>query len=112
MRVRRRVWLLILVVAVAGAVLALELRGGGAVDTGVTVSLVPRVLYYDALWRAYPNETLVDLVVEEFSRAGYVVDVRLGTEAGVLEMDMLDAYDVVIIRSHGAYSNGSLGPRA
>ncbi len=111
MRVRRRVWLLILVVAVAGAVLALELRGGGAVDTGVTVSLVPRVLYYDALWRAYPNETLVDLVVEEFSRAGYVVDVRLGTEAGVLEMDMLDAYDVVIIRSHGAYSNGSLGPR-
>lgn len=99
---------LIVLVAVAGWRFT---GGGGAVDTGVTVSLVPRALYYDPLWRAYPNETLVDLVVEELGKAGYVVDVRLGPDAGVLEMDMLDAYSVVIIRSHGAYSNGTLGPR-
>lgn len=111
MRGRRRIWPLALLLVLVVAVAALELRGGGAVDTGVTVSLVPRALYYDPLWRAYPNETLIDLVVEELGRAGYVVDVRLGSDAGILEMDMLDAYDIVIIRSHGAYSNGSLGPR-
>ena len=108
---RLRVLLLAgLVFVVVGVAVLLHGSGGGG-GVGIVAGLTPRALYYDPLWRNYPNETLVDLVVEELGRAGYRVDVVLGSDAGLLELDVMDGYSIVIIRSHGAYSNGSLGPR-
>ncbi len=109
-RLRRLAVIAVLVLVVVGFLVFY--RGGGEpVDRGLEVSIAPRALYYDPLWRAYPNETLVDMVVESLEDAGYIVDVRLGRDAGLLELDMMDAYSIVIIRTHGAYSNGSLAPR-
>jgi len=79
--------------------------GGGGVVSSFYVK--PRALYYDPLWREYPNETLIDIVVSKLEAAGYDVDVYRGSEAGLFELESMDAYRIVIIRGHGAYNNDS-----
>jgi len=68
-----------------------------------------RALYYDPLYREYPNDTLVYKVESMLDSHGYNVTMALGAQAGLEELVVMDRYDVVIIRAHGAVNNRSVG---
>ncbi len=106
-RFTRLLGVLLVVVGVAIVLYEFGFLSGGGGEVVSSFYVRPRALYYDPLWREYPNETLVDLVVSNLEAAGYVVDVYKGSEAGLFELESMDAYKVVIIRGHGAYNNDS-----
>ena len=69
----------------------------------------PRALYYDSLYREYPNDTLDALIVTTLESHGYDVDVCLGKNATLDQLTNLQKYQLIIIRAHGAYSNSTKG---
>ncbi len=67
-------------------------------------------LYYDPLYREYPNYTLDAIIITTLESHGYDVDVYLGKNATLDQLTDLQKYQLVIIRAHGGYSNGTSGP--
>ncbi|MEM1908669.1 MAG: hypothetical protein QXT79_04795 [Thermofilaceae archaeon] len=68
-------------------------------STGVGKS----ALIIDSLYDWTPNDRLLARLVQTFSDAGYSVKVIKGRDATVDAFRNLTAYDVVIVRCHGAY---------
>ncbi|MCE4618832.1 MAG: hypothetical protein F7C37_05250 [Desulfurococcales archaeon] len=64
-----------------------------------------RVLIYDSLYREFPNDQLLDYIVQEFKNAGFQVDVYRGRNATLDPLVAMGEYGIVILRAHGAYNN-------
>ncbi|MCE4613992.1 MAG: hypothetical protein F7B60_00450 [Desulfurococcales archaeon] len=78
-------------------------------NTQITSQPYLRALYYDSLYREYPNDTLDALIVTTLESRGYDVDVYLGKNATLDQLVNLQQYQLVIIRAHGGYSNRTAG---
>jgi len=90
----------------------LNINTSRIINTGnsqITSQSHPRALYYDSLYREYPNDTLDALIVTTLESHGYDVDVYLGRNATLDQLTDLQKYQLIIIRAHGAYSNSTKG---
>lgn len=109
----------IILAAVAAGLLIHSITGGnGGVTVNTTYTgtqfqprkitlgdLPRRVLVYDSLYREYPNDTLLEVVVERLREAGFQVDVYKARNATLDPLVSMGQYGIVILRAHGAYNN-------
>jgi len=71
--------------------------------TAIRPVFVRRALVADALHDMFPNNSLLHLLVSTLSSAGYVVEVRLGSNVTPDLFRNLTQYSLVILRLHGGY---------
>jgi general stress protein CsbA len=64
-------------------------------------SLPRRALIADSLYSDYPNNAMIERISAILRSAGYVVDVRRGSEVSPDLYSMLNEYSVAILRIHG-----------
>ena len=115
----RTLILVVVAVAVSAALIlaATYLHQGAAPPSEVgslttpTSAVVRRALIADALHDMFPNNTLLHLLTTTLSRAGYVVDVRLGSSVTPDLFRNLTRYSLVILRLHGGYGVRRSGER-
>ncbi|MCE4613117.1 MAG: hypothetical protein F7C07_04730 [Desulfurococcales archaeon] len=80
-------------------------------ETGVVqeVEAPKRALIYDSLYREYPNDKLLENVINILEGAGYEVEVYLGRNATVDPLYSLGEYDIILFRAHGAFNSEEKG---